>query len=302
MPEKANKWLLIGSFFSIYIIWGSTYLANAFGVEETPPFFWSGTRFILASAIIFILLKVLGHPIQVSKEQFKNASIAGILFLTLGNGMMCWALQYIDSGFMSLLVSAQPLLLLIMIWFVDGKVPQRMSIIGTFLGMIGMYLLINQSALINSRQQIIGIFVCFLCLLFWGIASLFVARVDIPKNHFLNAGIQMGVGGFFLMLSSFFIEDVDLSVFMEGSLLTYFCMFYLVVFGSIIAFTSFNYLLQHVSPEKVATSTYINPIVALLLGWYFRNELITMQSIIATLILFTGVYFINTEKYKDKGS
>lgn len=298
MAEKPKKWLLIGAFFSIYIIWGSTYLANAFGVEAVPPFFWSGTRFLIASLIIFALLKIMGHPIKVTREQFKNSAIAGIMFLTLGNGLMCWALQYIDSGFMSLLVSAQPLLLLIMIWAIDGKAPQRMSIIGTILGMIGMYLLVNQSALINSKQQIIGIMVCFMCLLFWGFASLFVARVDIPKNHFLNAGIQMGVGGIFLMLISFIIEKPDLSIYTEGTMLSYFCMFYLVVFGSVVAFTSFNYLLQHVSPEKVATSTYINPIVALFLGWYFRNELITTQSIIATLVLFTGVYFINTEKYK----
>jgi len=298
MPEKPNKWLIIGSFLSIYIIWGSTYLANAFGVEAVPPFFWSGTRFLIAAIIIFAILKILRRPIKVSREQLKNSAFAGMMFLTLGNGLMCWALQYIDSGFMSLLVSAQPLILLIMIWVLNNKAPQRMSIIGTILGMIGMYLLVNQSALINSRQQVIGILVCFLCLLFWGYASLFVARADLPKNHFLNAGIQMGVGGLFLMIISFIFEDISLSVFTEGTTLSYFCMFYLVVFGSIIAFTSFNYLLQHVSPEKVATNTYINPIVALFLGWHFRDELITTQSIIATVILFTGVYFINTEKYK----
>lgn len=302
MSTDQSKLILFFSFFSIYIIWGSTYLANAYGVDDSPPFIWSGTRFILASLIIFVIMKVMGKSFQITKKEFINASIAGFMFLTIGNGLMCWALQYIDSGFMSLMVSAQPLILLIMIWVWDKKPPQVMSIAGTILGMVGMYLLINQTELISTTNEYLGLLMILICLISWGIASLFVARVDIPKNHFLNAGIQMGVGGTFLILISLCVEDVTMSLFTDASGISIFCMFYLVIFGSIFAFTAFNYLLQFVAPEKVATSTYINPIVALALGWYFRDELITNQSILATFILLTGVYFINTEKFKKKKS
>jgi len=237
-----------------------------------------------------------------TKQQFLHASFAGFLFLTVGNGLMCWALQYVDSGFMSLIVATQPLVLLLMMWMLQGLTPNFMSIIGCFLGMLGMYLLLNQDAFDFNRNQIIGIGLCFVCLISWGYASLYVAKVDLPKSHFLNTAVQMLVGGILLLIISPFVEEVSLEKLSKVSSVSYWSMVYLIFFGSIITFTAFNYLLQKVSPEKVATSTYINPIVALFVGWYFREELVTMQSILAAGILFAGVYFINTERFKLKKS
>ncbi len=300
MSNSPNKLLVIGAFFSIYIIWGSTYLVNALGVQEVPPFFWAGARFILSALVIFLLLFLLKIPIKTTRIELKNALIAGVMFLTIGNGLMCWALQYIDSGMMSLMVAAQPLLIILMLWIVDKQVPKWMSILGCLLGMLGMYLLINQSNFINTRNEVIGLIIVFVCLIFWGIASLFVARVPIPQNQFLNTGIQMGIGGICLMIISLFIEDVSMDTYYNSSPMMIPSMIYLVIFGSVIAFTSFNYLLQHVSPEKVSTSTYINPIVALFLGWYFNNEVITGRTLVAASILFIGVYFINSQRYQNK--
>ncbi len=285
---------------AVYFIWGTTYLSNAYGVDEVPPFFWGSLRFILAGAFIWIFMKVRGLDTSISREQFKNAAFAGFLFLTVGNGLMCWALQYVDSGFMSLIVATQPLVLLFMMWILQGISPKLMSIIGTIFGFVGMYLLIDQEAFNYSTNQIIGIALCFVCLVAWGYASLFVVRVDIPKSHFLNTAIQMLTGGFFLLVISFCIEDLSFSLITDTSIVAYGNMLYLIFFGSIITFTAFNYLLQYVSPEKVATSTYVNPIVALFVGWYFRDELVTSQSILAAVILFTGVYFINSERYSKK--
>jgi len=300
IKKEQNKFLLIGSFFAIYIIWGTTYLANAYGVEEVPPFFWGSIRFVSAGIIIFLFMKLRGMDMSLTWEQFKNASFAGFLFLTVGNGLMCWALQYLDSGFMSLLVATQPLILLFMMWVLEGKSPKFMSIIGAILGLLGMYLLINQKAFNFEKIQLIGIGICFVCLIAWGYASLFVARVKLPKSHFLNTAIQMLVGGVLMLLVSSFTEDLALEKLSHISAVSFWGMLYLIFFGSIIAFTAFNYLLQYVSPEKVATSTYINPIVALYVGWYFRDELVTTQSIVAAIVLFIGVYFINTDRFKGQ--
>ncbi len=132
-------------------------------------------------------------------------------------------------------------------------------------------------------------------MLSWAYGSLFVKKADLPENYFVNTGYQMLTGGIILgVMSLSFGEEWSSPT--EWQVQTQWVMLLLVIFGSIIAFTSFNFLLKHVSPEKVATNTYVNPIVALFLGWFFLNEVITTQSIIAAVILLTGVYFINTKK------
>jgi len=251
---------------------------------------------------VFAFMKLRGIDTSITKEQFIHSSVAGFLFLTVGNGLMCWSLQFLDSGFISLLVATQPLVLLFMMWILQGLMPKFMSLIGCLLGILGMYLLLNQDAFNFDHNQVIGIGLCFVCLIAWGYASLYVAKVDMPKSHFLNTAVQMIVGGTLLFVVSFFVEDVSLDKLTQVTTISYWSMAYLITFGSIITFTAFNYLLQHVSPEKVATSTYINPIVALFVGWYFRAELVTMQSILAAFVLFIGVYFINTERFKRKKS
>ena len=135
----------------------------------------------------------------------------------------------------------------------------------------------------------------FACMISWGYGSLFVGKAELPRNYFVNTGYQMVTGGLMLLLASFLFGEtwVPLS---DWSNKVKWSMLILIFFGSIVAFTSFNYLLRAVSPEKVATSTYVNPIIALFLGWYFLDEIITTQSIVAAIILLTGVYFINTKK------
>ena len=187
-------------------------------------------------------------------------------------------------------------LVILLLMRIHQKKPIKlMSMIGVLLGIIGIYLLISQKQVMDQENSLLGAFMIFLCMLSWAYGSLFVAKADLPSNFFINTGYQMFIGGCFLCIASVafgeswtfpgvWSTDVKIS------------MLLLVVFGSIVAFTSFNYLLKIVSPEKVATSTYVNPIVALILGWFILNERITMQSCIAAMILLTGVYFINTKK------
>jgi drug/metabolite transporter (DMT)-like permease len=255
----------------------------------------AGCRFLLASLLIFFLRAVFRQYKVVTRKQIKNAMIAGTLFLTIGNGGVSWALQFLDSGFAALLISAQPLVMILMMWMYDKKPLPLKTWIGVVLGILGVYLLVSQSALVSQQGQVFGLAVVFLCLVGWGIASIFTSKVDMPKSYFTNSAIQMLVGGLSLITISLFIEDLTID--WRGiSSTAWYSLAYLVVFGSVIAFTSFNFLLQHVSPEKVATSTYVNPIVAMILGFYFRNEVITTQSMIASGILLIGVYFINMNK------
>ncbi|MFD2585592.1 EamA family transporter [Croceitalea marina] len=295
MKESPSKSLIILAFISIYIVWGSTYLLNKIAVTELPPFYLASIRFIVAGILIFIIARILGHSLRITQKQFLNTLFLGFLFLSYGNGVAVWALKYVDSGFAALEVSAQPLVILIMMYVLQGKKIQPMSIVGVVLGVIGIYLLISQKEILAQENSIIGILMIFSVMLFWGYGSLFVRKADLPSNYFVNTGFQMFNAGIILaFMSLVFNESWSLPNTWQTD--TQWSMVLLIVFGSIIAFTSFNFLLKHVSPEKVATNTYVNPIVALFLGWLFLNEKITVQSIIAAIVLLAGVYFINTKK------
>ena len=295
MQTSRNTLLIVLAFFSIYVVWGSTYLFNKIAVGELPPFMLASVRFTTAGILIFVIAKTLGISIKISKRQLINTSIAGFLFLTFGNGIVVWALKYVDSGFAALEISAQPLVILILMRIHQGKKIQLMSFIGVGLGFIGVYLLVSQKQVISQENSIIGMLMIFACMLSWAYGSLFIAKAELPSNYFINTGYQMFTGGIMLLIVSLLFGE-SWSLPTAWSSEVQLSIVLLILLGSIVAFTSFNYLLKLVSPEKVATSTYVNPIVALFLGWYFLDEHISLQSIIAAIILLTGVYFINTKK------
>lgn len=295
MNPTPNKTLIVLAFFSIYVIWGSTYLLNKIAVDQLPPFMLASARFLTAGILIFIIAKMMRIPLGISKLQLRNTIIVGFLFLTFGNGVVVWALKYVDSGFAALEISAQPLVILLLMWLLQGKKIKAMSLIGVCLGIIGIYLLVSQKELLTKEGSLIGMLMIFACMVSWAFGSIFVSKADLPPNYFVNTAYQMVSGGLMLLVASLLFGETWIAP-SDWSTDVTISMLLLVIFGSIVAFTSFNYLLKAVSPEKVATSTYVNPIVALVLGWYFLNEQITTQSIVAAGILLTGVYFINTKK------
>ncbi|MCK5815232.1 MAG: EamA family transporter [Flavobacteriaceae bacterium] len=295
MSKNQNKFLIVLAFFAIYVIWGSTYMFNKIVVSEIPAFMSASIRFFIASILIFIIAKILGLSLSVTKAQLKNSVIAGFLFLAFGNGGVVWALNHVDSGFAALEISAQPLVVLIMMRVLQKKKIQPMSWVGVAFGIVGIYLLVSQDQLLVQEGSLLSVILIFACMLSWSYASLFVAKADLPSNYFVNTGYQMFFGGILLFFESMLFGEQWISP-LEWSGSVQLSMLALIIFGSVVAFTSFNYLLKVVSPEKVATATYVNPIIALLLGWYFLKEEITSQSVLAAVVLLTGVYFINSTK------
>ncbi|MDO1500568.1 EamA family transporter [Winogradskyella maritima] len=292
---KSSKLLIILAFFSIYVFWGSTYLLNKLAVSELPPLFLASLRFTVAGVFILVLALALGKSLKLSWKQLRNCSIAGFLFLAYGNGVFVWALKFVDSGFAALEASINPLIILILMRVYHKKPIKLKSIIGIVLGVVGMYVLVSQDSLNLEEGSAIGILLIFTCVLSWSIGSVFVAQAELPKNFFISTGYQMLIAGLMLCVASFLFNETW-SMPTQWTDQTQLAMLGLILFGSIAAFTSFNYLLKVVSTEKVATSGYVNPVIALLLGWYFLGELITIQTIIAAVLLLLGVYFINSKK------
>ena len=296
---KDSKLLIVAAFFSIYIIWGSTYLFNKIAVTEVPPLYLGTIRFLTAGMLIMIIAKSMKISIKLTKRQFINSIIAAFLFLVYGNGVFVWALKYVDSGFAALLASTQPLFVLFLLRLIDGKKMQKKSIIGVLLGMLGMYLLVSQKEISTSEGSVLGIFMILTCVLSWSYGSVFVSKADLPKNYLVSTGYQMLIAGVLLGISSFAFKEIWVSP-LNWEYKTQGSVIFLIVFGGIVAFTAFNYLLKVVSPEKVATSAYVNPIIALILGWNLLGEELTKQSIIASIVLLTGVYFITSRKRSVK--
>lgn len=295
MPKPSSKSLIIIAFIAIYIIWGSTYLLNKISVTELPPLFLAAVRFFVASILIFGIAKVLKFSLKITKKQFLNSALVGFLFLVYGNGVFVWALKYVDSGFGALLAATQPLFVLLLMRLIDHKKMRPKSLIGVGLGILGMYLLVSQKELVTNEETLLGIFMIFTCVLSWSYGSVYVAKADVPKNYFVSTGYQMGIASIMLACGSLTLGE-DWTSPLVWSPKVQLAMLALITFGSIAAFTAFNYLLKQVSTEKVATSAYINPIVAMILGWYVLDETLSTQSIVAAVVLLTGVYFITTRK------
>ncbi|WP_420379444.1 EamA family transporter [Gilvibacter sp.] len=296
---RSERVLIPLAFFAIYVIWGATYMLNKVAVAQLEPFYLAGIRFTTAGLLIFLIARLMGHKLSLSWRQVRNTAFVGFLFLTYGNGVVVWALKFVDSNFAALEIAAQPLVVLLLMWILQGKRIQFKSMIGVFLGFIGMYLLISQDEILMGPNSLLGVLMIFSCMLSWGYGSLFVAKADMPKNYFVNTGFQMFFGGIMLLIASLAFGEAWVAP-QQWKPDVQWVMLILVIFGSIAAFTSFNYLLKRVSPEKVATSTYVNPIIAMLLGWYVLQESISTQSIIAATVLLTGVYFINSGKRKKR--
>ncbi len=289
------KFLNIVAFIAIYVIWGSTYLLNKIVVTEIPPFLLASIRFLSAGLLIFIIAKFLKYDISINKRQLINSSIAGFLFLVYGNGVFVWALQFVDSGFAALEAALQPLFVVVLMRVVNKTKILPKAYIGVALGILGMYLLVSQQGLNPNENSLTGILMILTCILSWSYGSIFVAKAELPPNFFVATGYQMLTGGIMLGIASFFFgEEWTSPLHWSGS--AQISMILLILFGSIIAFTAFNYLLKVVSAEKVATSAYVNPLIAIALGWYVLDEHISLQSIIAAIVLLIGVYFINRKK------
>ena len=289
-----ERGLIIISFFIIYFVWGSTYLANIIVIEVVPPFLMVCSRLLSAGAILLLLVKILGQWEKPTRQEWKNVVIASLLFLGIGLSGVVWAEQYIDSGVTALIVALEPLIVVLAMWLTSQEIPKRNSVAGVFLGIIGSYILVNQQEVVASWEDWKGILAIFVAITSWAFGAVFISKNKLPKSLLTTAALQMLISGALLLPVIFINGDVQNFDWHTIHSKTIYAWLFLVLFGSVTAYTAFNYLLKKVSPDKVSTSTYIHPIVALFLGWFFRDEIITRPMLLAMMIMLTGVLFINT--------
>jgi drug/metabolite transporter (DMT)-like permease len=300
MADSPGRAKIIAAFAAVYIIWGSTYLAILFAIDTLPPFLMAGTRFLVAGALLFGWSVAHGYRRPTGVE-WRAAAIVGALLLLGGNGAVVWAEQHVASGVVALLVAVTPGWMVVLAWLWQGaRRPGRLTVAGLVLGFGGMVLLIGPGALTGVGSiHIGGVAVVMVGSLAWATGSLYSRRAPLPPGALYATGMQMLAGGTLLFLAGTATGEfagLDPTTFSLRSLLAW---LYLTVFGAIIGYSAYVWLLRHVSPGRVATYAYVNPLVAVILGWALAGEAFTPRMALAAAVVVTGVAMITLGQHGE---
>ncbi|MEM9832258.1 MAG: EamA family transporter [Bacteroidota bacterium] len=292
-PQRVS-WLVIASFATLYLVWGSTYLAVKYAVESFPPFLMCAARFIAAGSILYAFGLFRRWPLP-TLAQWKYALLMGLLFMG-SMSSVAWAEQYVDSSLAALIITSEPVLIVLILWILKKRPPGLQRLVGLALGVTGMLVLVGPSlgAIGESRSE--AIFIIFLSALAWSVGSVYPAHNKLPSLPTQSIAMQMLISGVVLLGFSGITENWTAFSVSAVEPVAWISWGFLVLFGSVLAFSAFNYLLRVESPDKVATFAYVNPVIAVLLGWLFRNEILTVTTGIAAILLITGVFLISTRR------
>ena len=285
---------LVLAFIAVYVVWGSTYLFIRFAVETLPPFLMAGARFAIAGAILYLWAKIRGAPTP-SRGEIQGATVAGLFLLLGGNGAVVWAEQRVPSGITALLVATVPVWMVLLDWLRPGGVRPRAGVfIGLALGLLGLGLLVGRGAVGPDAQgaDLIGAAVLVVGSILWAIGSLYVRHSQHPSSAIVTNAVQMLAGGGALVIAGVAAGEVGRFDLADASTRSLLSLLYLVIAGSLIGFTAYTYLLQHTTPAKASTYAYVNPVVAVLLGWAFAGEAITPRTLVAAAVILAGVAII----------
>jgi drug/metabolite transporter (DMT)-like permease len=284
---------------AVYLIWGSTYLAILFAIETLPPFLMAAARFLVAGGLLYGWARFKGAP-RPSLAHWRSAALIGLFLLLCGNGGVVWAEQRVDSGLAALLVSTEPLWIVLLVWLrPGGGRPGPRVIAGLLLGFAGLLLLVKPSP--AGGIDPVGAAVIVLAALSWAWGSLYGQRASLPDSPILTTGMQMLCGGGLLSLASLAAGEPAGFEPSAVSLRSLLALGYLVVFGSLVAFTAYVWLLRVASPVLVSTYAYVNPVVAVLLGWVLAGEPLTAGTLIAAAVILSGVALITSSQTTLKG-
>jgi drug/metabolite transporter (DMT)-like permease len=281
---------------AVYVIWGSTYLAIRFAIETIPPFLMAGTRYLTAGVLLYGWARLRGAP-RPSLVHWRSAAVIGAFLLLVGNGGVVWAEQRVDSGLAALMISTEPIWIVLLVWLRTGRQrPNPKVVAGLLLGFTGLVMLVRPTG--SGSIDPVGATALVLASLCWAWGSLYGQRASLPASPLLTTGMQMLAGGGLLLGASALTGEPGRFALAEVSARSVLALAYLVVFGAIVAFTAYVWLLRVAPPVLVSTYAYVNPVVAVLLGWAFAGEPLTKGTAIAAAVILAGVALITTSQGK----
>jgi len=300
ISNRKNLIVLIAAFFAVYVFWGSTYLAIKYTIETLPPFLMAGTRFAFAGAILFVWARFTRDYERPTFAHWKTSAVVGTFLLLGGNGAVVLASHYIPSSMTALLVATEPLFVVMLSWLWLGNArPNWKVAAGLLIGFLGVYLLITGKvggSDAGGYGQWFGYAAVIIGALSWATGSIYGLKATTPKSSLLTAGMQMLAGSVSLFIVGLVRGEhtaFDRSTVSSSSI---FALFYLIVFGSLMGFTAYSWLLKNAQPAMVATYAYVNPVIAVILGWTIAGESLTAQMLIGAFVIVASVVLITANK------
>jgi len=291
---KASSGMVLLAFAAVYILWGSTYFFIRVGVETIPPFIMAGLRHIAIGLIFYpVFRRVSGE--KPTAAQWRTTAITGLLLLLCGNGVVSWAETRVPSGIAALLVASVSLWMVIVDWLRPGGVrPTARVLTGFFLGFAGMALLVGPTNFGGARVNPLGAVTLMLASLAWATGSIYSRHHPIPHSPMLGVAMQSLAGGAGLWLVALATGEVWTFHPASVSLRSWLAILYLIIFGSALGFSAYVYILKHSTASRVATYAFVNPVVALFLGWGLGGEPLTLRTLAASGTIVAAVLLVIT--------
>jgi drug/metabolite transporter (DMT)-like permease len=289
---------LIAGFATVYVLWGSTYLAIRIGVGTIPPFIMGAVRFLIAGTVLYLAVRPRGRP---TLAQWKSAAIVGTLLLVLGNGAVMWAEQVVPSGIASPIGAVVPLWMVLLDWGRrGGKRPTVMVMAGVVLGLAGLAILVNPFASSATAVDRTGAIVLMGASLAWAAGSIYSKHAPQHPKPLVGPAMQMLAGGVGLAILS--VLSGELLHFEPRAISTssMLALLYLVIFGSLVGYSVYIWLLRVATASAVSTYAYVNPVVAVFLGWLILSEPLTPRTLVAATIIVGAVALITRGAGKEK--
>jgi drug/metabolite transporter (DMT)-like permease len=283
------------AFVAIYLVWGSTYLAIRYSVETIPPLLTAGIRFSVAGGILFAWAWARG--LRPKREHWMAGMVVGAFFFLVSHGMIYWAEQTVASGLVALLIATEPMIILVLGWLAGRQRINRLSTLGLALGVLGVGLLTGAELTTNS-SSLLGLAAVLLASVSWSAGVVVSPRLRLPEDALMRTAIPLICGAVMLLAAAGVAGEFQRVQWSGISLRSLLGLGYLIIFGSVVAFTAYTWLLQHCPPTLVATHTYANPVVAVLLGWLFAAEPINARLVLASLAILGAIVLIRRGERK----
>jgi len=288
---------LLAAFFAIYVIWGSTYLAIRVAVETIPPLATAGLRHLLAGAILFLWARAF--QARITATEWRASLVVAVLFFLIGHGTLHWAEQIVPSGVAALLVATEPLWIAILMPSRGGSRWSVHMIGGLAAGLVGVAFLVPPEAFTAGSGQLWGASAILIGAASWALGVRYSATAPLPRDPFVRASTTLLCGATLLLTASAVTGElarVDLRAISGASLLG---LAYLIICGSVVAFSAYTWLLERCSATLVATHTYVNPLIAVALGWLFAGEPLTVRIALATGLIVSAVLLLKAESTRE---
>jgi drug/metabolite transporter (DMT)-like permease len=291
-----NKTILFAAFFAIYFIWGTTYLAIRYAIESIPPFMMMGIRSVFAGLVLYIWGLSRGDT-NATRKELPSLVIIGFLFFLVGHGILAWAEKTVPSGVAALLIAVEPIILTLFepLFTREGRVTGRV-LLGMLFGFSGIAVLVVPQGLDLKNANLLGSLGILLCTCSWAGGAIYSRVTQLPKSPFIRGGLQLLSGGIMLIVASYLLGEWHSFAFSGVTLRSWMGVSYLIVFGSIIAFSAYTWLLTVTSATRISTHTFINPVIALLVGWAIGGETLTYGMLVATLLIIVAIYLVLIRK------